>query len=575
MPDPCVFISYHRADLTVAERVRAHLLAQRCKTWMDHYDIPAGAYWPDEIDRGLGAADFVVGLLSPDSVDSRNVKNEWDWAIQNGKRLILLQTRACVIPHRYVSINFIDAADEDLISALGLLVRTLGLQPKQAELPLPQTRYARSGDLSIAYQTFGEGSIDFVLVPGFVSHVEHFWRLPAMVEFLQRLGSFTRTIMFDKRGTGLSDRISGISTLEERMDDIRAVMDANGVKNAVIAGVSEGVPLSVLFAATYPERTSALVLYGGSASYVRRPDYPWKPTLEQARLQVDESEKTLFENWGTTAYARELLKLLAPTMIDDKVFVDWFAGLLRLGGSPGSRIALTRMNLEIDVRSVLPTIRVPTLVLHRAGDLDSVAGENKYLAEHIPAAVRSEHDSEDHIPWAGDQEPLFAAIEQFIASTVPSREIEDEPETVLATVVCVQGDEVEQGQLSAFAQREAFRFRGQVSAGAGVVASFDGPARAIRFADAVGEAAKRAGFDCRCGLHTGAVSIDKNRMRGAAVDMARALANAGRDGQLLATSIVRDLVAGSGIRFKPAADEQTARLSGVTPVLVVDRTSLQ
>jgi hypothetical protein len=203
----------------------------------------------------------VVGLLSPDAVASRNVKNEWDWALQNDKQLILLKTRPCVIPHRYVSINFIDATTDDLGAALDELMRVPGLTPRAAEIPVPRTRYARSGDLNIAYQEVGDGPIDLIWVPGYISHVEHNWKLPAMATFIRRFASFSRLMLFDKRGTGMSDRTGRISTLEERMDDIRAVMDACKSERAVVMGISEGVPLSILFAATYPDRTRSLILY--------------------------------------------------------------------------------------------------------------------------------------------------------------------------------------------------------------------------------------------------------------------------------------------------------------------------
>src|SRR5262245_36557555 len=189
MAEPRVFISYHRADLVAAARVRAHLLARRCATWMDHYDIPPGAYWPDEIDRGLGAADVVVGLLSPDSVASRNVKNEWDWAIQNGKPLVLLLAKPCVMPHRYVSINHIDAT-EDVAAALDELARVVRPAGHRAAIEPPRTRYARSGGVNVAYQAFGDGPIDLVWTPGFVSHIEHYWKLPSVAEFFSRFGTF-------------------------------------------------------------------------------------------------------------------------------------------------------------------------------------------------------------------------------------------------------------------------------------------------------------------------------------------------------------------------------------------------
>ena len=203
---PTVFISYDRSDVAFAEQIRAHLIANRVATWMDQYDIPAGAYWPDEIDKGLNRADLVIGILSPDAVDSRNVKNEWDWALQNGKGLILLMTRPCVIPHRYVSINFIDATGPDPAAVFHALMRTLGLHPPTPALEIPRTRYALSGGVSIAWQQFGSGPIDLVYVPGFISHIEHSWKFPRMAQFLARFGEIARVLKFDKRGTGMSDR---------------------------------------------------------------------------------------------------------------------------------------------------------------------------------------------------------------------------------------------------------------------------------------------------------------------------------------------------------------------------------
>jgi pimeloyl-ACP methyl ester carboxylesterase len=569
---PQVFISYHRADLAVAERLRAHLVANGVKTWMDHYDIPAGAYWPDEIDRGLNQSQLVVGLLSPDAVASRNVKNEWDWALQNDKQLILLMTRPCVIPHRYVSINFLDATTAELSTALDEVMQVPGLQPEAVKIPVPRTRYARSGELNIAYQVFGEGAADLVFVPGYISHVEHFWKLPAMAAFLRRLASFARVMLFDKRGTGMSDRTGRISTLEERMDDIRAVMDACKSERAAIMGISEGVALSILFAATYPDRTRSLILYGGRASYVQHPDYPWMRPVERQRQEIDATAETLYETWGTAESARESIRMRAPSAEDDEELVSWFAELQRLGASPGAEIARQRMNLEIDVRHILSAVRVPTLVPHRIGDLSANIGEARYVAERIPGAHLVELPGVDHLPMVGDQDSLFSAFERFLAA--PPEELPTiERETVLATIVHLESDEMEPAALAAVATEIVSRFKGRVvgSRTEGVDAVFDGPARAVRFAGAVMATGRS---ELRTGIQIGEVEIGNGDVAGPPIDSAHRLAELAQPGQILATSTIRDLVAGSGIHFDRLSAGQAAKVADVTEVLIVDRDSL-
>jgi pimeloyl-ACP methyl ester carboxylesterase len=572
---PQVFISYHRSDLAVAERVRAHLVTNGVKTWMDHYDIPAGAYWPDEIDQGLNQSSLVVGLLSPDAAASRNVKNEWDWAIQNDKQLILLMTRPCVIPHRYVSINFIDATSDDLSAALAVLMQVPGLKPRTAEVPLPRTRYARSGDVNIAYQQFGEGEVDLVVVPGYISHVEHFWKLPEMATFLRRLGSLARVTLFDKRGTGMSDRTGRISTLEERMDDIRAVMDACKSERAVLMGISEGVPLSILFAATYPDRTKSLILYGGRASYVQHPDYPWMRQVELQRQEIDATAETLYETWGTTESARESIRMRAPSAEDDEELVSWFAELQRLGASPGAEIARQRMNLEIDVRHILSAVRVPTLVLNRVGDRSANIGEARYIAERIPGAVLVELPGDAHLPHEGDQESLFSALEQFIRGAA-QHEVVEEPEAVLATVVHLASDEMDPAALSSAVANDVERFRGRIVATSrtGIDAIFDGPARAIRYADAVSVTISR-GNCIRIGIQIGEMELGATGVSGPPVDSARRLAELAEPGQILTTGLVRDLVAGSSIRFAHRPGGQPSSIPDSTEVLVVDQDSLR
>src|SRR5215475_2318947 len=258
---------------------------------------------------------------------------------------------------------------------------------------MPETKYAKSGDVYIAYQVVGDGPRDLVFIPPFVSHVELYWEEPALVRFLSRLASFSRLIVFDKRGTGLSDRVShtALPDLEQRMDDVRAVLDAVGSQRAALFGPSEGGPMSALFAATYPARSTALILYGTFASTIRDAGYPWAMDPDERRRLIE----ALPETWGRGLY----VELLAPSLASDQQFRNWWARLERLGASPGAAVALRQMNGEIDIRQILSAIRVPTLVVHRSGDRDSSVDEGRFLAARIPGARFVELPGEDHLPW--------------------------------------------------------------------------------------------------------------------------------------------------------------------------------
>jgi pimeloyl-ACP methyl ester carboxylesterase len=407
-----VFISYQRSDADVARQVRAQLAAAGVRTWMDEYDIPIGAYWPDAVDEGLTSSDIVVGILSPDAMTSRNVKNEWDWALQNDKRLVLVRVAPTVIPHRYVSINFIDATDRDPSVALAALVAALGIAPVVDAVTSPQTRYAQSGDVNIAYQVFGDGYCDLVVTPGFVSNVDLMWDSPVLAQYWRSLAAFARVITFDKRGTGLSDRVADIPPLAQRVDDLRAVMDAAGVARAALMGVSEGGPLSIQFAATYPERTQALVLYGTDARTLWAPDYPWG--MREADFDAEGEE--MLRRWGSDA--SDTIAVMAPSMAHDLTFSAWFTRLLRACASPGAAAALHRMNRSIDVRPLLPQLNVPTLVVNRTGDRSNPLALARYLANAIPGAQLVELPGEDHLPFLGDQAALNGAIQAFLARRV-------------------------------------------------------------------------------------------------------------------------------------------------------------
>ena len=408
---------------------------------------------------------------------------------------------------------------------------------------VPETRYARSGDVDIAYQVLGEpGGIDIVFVMGWVSHLEYFWKEPSFARFLRRLASFSRLILFDKRGTGLSDRvpIAQLPTLEQRMDDLRAVMDAVGSERAAILGVSEGGPMSALFSASYPDKTLALVMIGTYARRLRDVDYPWGPTAEERTHFFEEIQRT----WGGPVGLEER----APSVAQDPAFREWWATYLRMGASPGAAVALTKMNADIDVRHVLASVRVPALVIHRTGDQLLKIDEGRHIASLIPGARFLELPGVDHLPFVGDQDEMLDEIEDFLTSLRFSLE----PERVLATVLVVGTPEEEDfHRIRAHAVREVDWFRGQLMEGEqGVRATFDGPARAARCAAAIIRHAHRAGVAARAALHSGECDTMGGRVTGGpAVVVAERIRGLAQPGEVLVSSTVRDLVAGSGIRF--------------------------
>ncbi len=430
----------------------------------------------------------------------------------------------------------------------------------------PTTRYAKSGDYSIAYQVVGDGPLDLVYVPGFVSHVEHAWEDPDLARFLNRLASFSRLILFDKRGTGLSDRVPVLKlpTLEERMDDVRAVMDAAGSKRAALLGVSEGGPMCMLFATAHPERVSALILYGTYPKRVRGPDYPWAPTIEEHRANLD----IVQHDWGGPTQ----VEVWAPSVVDDERFKRWWGQYLRLGASPAAARAVLEMTLEIDVRDILPAIRVPTLILHRTGDRRIDVGGSRHMAERIPNARFVELAGVDHLFWVGDSDAIVDEMQEFLTGT---RHVH-EPTRILATVLftdmvestsrAVQlGDARWRALISdhdRLVRDELTRFRGREidRRGDGFLAIFDGPARAISSALSIVDRAHELGIQVRAGLHTGELDVIESGIAGIAVHIgARVMALAGPD-EVLVSSTVKDLVAGSGLAF---SEKGTYDLKGV------------
>lgn len=429
----------------------------------------------------------------------------------------------------------------------------------------PETKYTQSGNIAIAYQVLGAGPVDLLLVPGFVSHLEQAWEDPSYSRFLRRLAEFSRLILFDKRGTGLSDRVAGIPILEERMDDVRAVMNATGSRRAALFGVSEGGAMSILFAATYPERVSALVLYGSIARGAWAPDYPWGPK------GGEESERWL-ESWRKEWGSASKIDHWAPSVAHDPRFRQWWAKYLRLSASPSSVIDIFRMNRGIDVRSVLPAIHLPTLVLHRKGDRTINIEEGRYLAQHIPGARLVELDGDDHLWWVGNSDAIVSEIIEFLTGEPQM----SEPDRVLSTVLFTDivdstkraadlGDRRWRDVLdrhNAVIRGEISRFRGHdiKSTGDGFLATFDGPARAIRCALACRNHLRDLGIEMRAGLHAGEIELMKDDVGGIAVHIAARVLHMAKANEICVSGTVKDLVVGSDFRFQ---DRGTRKLKGL------------
>jgi class 3 adenylate cyclase len=431
---------------------------------------------------------------------------------------------------------------------------------------VPATHYVKSDGIHIAYQVLGEGPFDLLFVPGFISNVEATWRSPDLSAFFRRLASFCRLILFDKRGTGMSDRGSQIFTLEQRMHDVRAILDEVGSKQAALFGASEGGPMSLLYAATYPQRTSALVLYGSYAKRSWAPDYPFGWNEEQWQRVLDDIE----HHWGTPQALSIAMRL--PSAASDRDTAERIASYFRASASPGAAAAIMRMNREIDVRHVLSATRVPTLVLHRASDQVIDVQHARYLAQHIPGAKLIEFPGEVHSPWLGDRDAVLDAVEQFLTG----RRRLHEPERLLATVLFADivgstehaaalGDNPWRKLLEAFYARvrealQVYRGREISTAGDGFLAAFDGPARAIRCAGAIRDGVRPLNLEVRCGLHTGECEVVGNDLAGIAVHIGARVAALADPGEVLASQTVRDLVAGSGLAFE---ERGTHKLKGV------------
>jgi class 3 adenylate cyclase len=430
----------------------------------------------------------------------------------------------------------------------------------------PVTHYVKSDDVHIAYQVIGDGSLDLLFVPGFVSHVEATWQSPVRSSFFRRLASFSRLILFDKRGTGMSDRGSQIFTLEQRMHDVRAILDAVGSERAALFGVSEGGPMSLLYAATYPERTSALILYGSYAKRSWAPDYPLGWNDEQWQRFLENIER----NWGTPQGIS--IDMWAPSLARDPNAAERLAAYFRTAASPGAAAAIMKMNSEIDVRHVLPTIRAPTLILHRVGDRVLEIEHARRLAQAIQGAKLIELPGTDHTFWVSDGGLLLDHVEQFLTGKHHAQD----RERVLATVLFADivgsteravaiGDRSWRELLAAFRAKvrdTLLNFNGREinTAGDGFLAAFDGPARAIRCAGAIREGGRSLGLEVRCGLHTGECELVGEDLAGIAVHIGARVTALAAPGEVLVSQTVRDLVAGSGLTF---AERGVHTLKGV------------
>ncbi|MGH2356789.1 MAG: adenylate/guanylate cyclase domain-containing protein [Candidatus Limnocylindria bacterium] len=427
--------------------------------------------------------------------------------------------------------------------------------------------YAKSGDVNVAYQVTGVGAFDLVLVPGFFSHLEIGWEHPDHAAFLDRLGSFARLIRFDKRGTGLSDRAVGLPDLETRMDDVRAVMDAVGSERAALFGYSEGGPMCALFAATYPERTRALVLYGSYARRLRTHDYPWAPTEEERAAEAAELEA----HWG------ENVELSAMWPHADAAGAAWFARLGRAALSPAAARDLILMNSKVDVREVLPAIQSPTLVLHRTGDRDSNVEEGRYIAGRIPGARFVELPGDTHVPWVNTDQ-IIDPVEEFLTGVRPSAVGERVLATILFTDIVGSTERARQMGDAAWARllrrhdevvRHLLPLHGGSevdTAGDSFLALFDGPARAIRCGLAIREAVRALGLETRVGIHTGEIERTGEGPRGIAVHLAARVLSLANAGEVLVSQTTRDLVEGSGIAFLDRGEHEMKGIAGARRV---------
>ncbi len=411
--------------------------------------------------------------------------------------------------------------------------------------------------MSIAYQVVGDGPLDLVFIPGYVSNVEYYWEMPGTARALERLASFSRLIVWDKRGTGLSDPVAKPPTLDERSEDLRAVMDAAGSERAALFGISEGGPMGLLFAAAHPDRTVALILHGASPKFSASSDWPWGWSREEIDRRLDELER----DWGEGA----LLDLFAPSRADDPVARQIWGRFQRTGASPAMGRAVYEALVELDCRDILPAIRVPTLIVHRTGELVAKVEAARYMAEQIPGARLVELPGIDHAFTMGDWVPVVDEIEQFLTGVRHQRAFDRVLATILFTDIVASTARAAElsdhrwrnllADHDALVRRELDRFGGREvkRTGDGFLALFTGPSRAIACACAVRDGVRPLGIEIRAGLHTGECEMTADDVEGLAVHIAARVAALAGPGEVLVSSTAKDLVAGSGIEFDDGA----------------------
>jgi class 3 adenylate cyclase len=437
---------------------------------------------------------------------------------------------------------------------------------------IPEIRYARNGGVALAYQVLGDGPIDLVFLPAFISNIEIAWESPSYARFLRRLASFSRLIFMDRRGTGLSDRMSpeDLPPLEVLMDDLAVVLDAVGSERPALFGYSDSGCLCAMFAATYPDRVTALALYAVAAAGAATDDFPWQWTADE----WDDYFRDLAAGWGTRAYADKVVPWFQPSMADDERHTAWWARFMRQSASPNSVEAIERIWHQVDIRPILPTIRVPTLVMHRTDDQIEYVQAGRDVAERIPGARFVELPGGDDAPWAGDQDQVLDEVEQFLTG---KRHVPD-VDRVLATVLFTDivgsteraaalGDSRWGELLTMHHERvrtELERFRGREvdTAGDGFLATFDGPARAVRCGQAIAEAVRDLGIEIRAGAHTGEIELAGDEVRGLAVHIGARVGALAEPSEVLVSSTVKDLVAGSGLSFADAGEHELKGVPG-------------
>jgi class 3 adenylate cyclase len=436
----------------------------------------------------------------------------------------------------------------------------------------PEVRYARGGEAAIAYSVTGDGPLDVVYVPGYVSHVEYLWEGERSARFLRRLASFSRLVLIDRRAIGLSDRLSphGQPPLETQVDDLVQVLDEVGLEHAALLGAHDGACSCALFAATFPHRISACVLYGALACGKRQPGYPWQWSDEV----WDPYLEALRKGWGTQAYADEILRWMAPSVADDEATRTWWARLMRLAGSPGTAGAMARLYRDTDIRGILGSIQAPTLVAHRTDDqVEQLAGA-RYLAEQIPGAKFVELPGTDYPPWGDDAEALLGEIEEFLTGARRGPESDRVLATVLFTDIVDStkkaaqlGDAAWMEVLAVHDERagaaiERLRGRRVKTTGDGLLATFDGPARAVRCAQSIRESVRPLGLEIRAGCHTGEIELAGNDVRGLAVHIGARVSALAGPGEVLVSSTVKDLTVGSGLTFQDIGERDLKGVPG-------------